>query len=74
MAGHHRLRRNDQVCIYFKTEEAAPYKLHGKYLGEDDEQVRIEGTVGDMIGHDLFIPKSEIKLIERIAQREYDEA
>lgn len=63
------LQYNDEVLIYFKTEESSPYRLFGKYRDESDEYVRIEGTLGDQIGRDIFVPKSEIKMIERIAER-----
>jgi hypothetical protein len=70
---HYQLRRGDQVSIYFKTETSAPYhapyQMHGTYKDESDEYIRIEGTVGEHIGKDIFIPKSEVKMIERIAER-----
>lgn len=67
MAGHHKLRRGDQITIYFNDLDAP--RAHGKYLNQDDEEIRIEGTVGDTIGHDLFIPIRNIRMIERLQER-----
>jgi hypothetical protein len=59
------LTHGDSVAIHFTTETAGPYVLHGSFVNQDEEYVRIEGTVGDTLGHEMFVPKSQIKFIER---------
>jgi hypothetical protein len=54
----------DNVVVFFIEEAASPYRLHGKWLSEDDQYFTIEGTVGDYIGHELVIPRDGVKFIE----------
>jgi hypothetical protein len=61
-----KLNRDDEVAIYFKDENSAPYMMHGKYISQNEEHVLIEGTVGEYIGKDYFIKHENIKMIERI--------
>lgn len=68
----YRLNRNDEIGIFFKDENSAPYRMFGKYQNEDDENIRIIGTVGDQIGREFFVPKREIKLIEVVQRRKED--
>lgn len=58
------IRVGADVVIYFNDENAAPYRMFGKYLHTNDEAVVIEGTVGDYIGKNYEIPRSNIKMIE----------
>ena len=71
-------QKDDEVAIFFKDENAAPYRMFGKFLGENELNVYIEGTVGEYSGGSYVIPKIEIKMMEitkRVPKekRAYDE-
>jgi len=71
-------QKNDQLVVHVQATEA-PFAFYGKFIKEDDENILIEGTVGDKIGTELIIPKHRITYIEVLARvsekrRAYDKA
>lgn len=60
------LNRGDQVLIHFTDQSGPPYRMQGTFVSQSDTDILIEGTVGEWIGRDLFIPRDKIKLVERI--------
>jgi hypothetical protein len=67
-----RINRGENVSVYFTDENAAPYRMFGKYVSMDDEWVEIIGTAGDYTGKRYFIPRSQIKMIEVVERRRED--
>jgi hypothetical protein len=58
------LQAGQAVSINLKDTDQPPYRLHGTFVEQDEEYVKITGTVGDRIGKELVTPKSNIKFIE----------
>jgi hypothetical protein len=60
----------DHISIFLQNDEP-PYAIHGYYKGthkfalDGDNYIIIEGTVGDDIGRDLYIPESRINYITK---------
>jgi ribosome biogenesis SPOUT family RNA methylase Rps3 len=59
------LNRGDTISIELQATEP-PYRIHGKFVTENEDYVVIEGTVGDHIGRDIFVPRNRITLITRL--------
>lgn len=49
-------KRGDQVGV----ERNDGYTTIGTFVRQDDEYIVVEGTVGNNIGHEVVIPKSNI--------------
>lgn len=63
------LRRGYHVAVYVEAKEP-PYRHHGEFLSEDEENVRIKSTIGDNTGNEVLVPKSRITHIEITSKRE----
>lgn len=57
------MKAGDNIVIDFNNTNTAPFRQHGVLRSEDDEWVRVEGTVGEDIGKTIMVPKSNIKRI-----------
>jgi hypothetical protein len=61
------LQAGQHLVIYFRfvgANDEPPYRLHGTFVEQDEEYVKVLGTVGDYIGHELVAPKTNIKFID----------
>ena len=56
------IKQGTQVVIDLETKES-PYRYHGEFISQDDEFIKIKGSVGGSTGHIIYIPKSRIKSI-----------
>ena len=63
-----RIRVGTEVSVYFNDDRSAPYRMFGKFVQMDDEWLVIKGTVGDYIGKEYQIPRSQIKMLEVIGR------
>jgi hypothetical protein len=55
-------RQNDNVSIELEGD-SPPYRVHGTFIEEDENWVKVEGTVGDTLGKMVVVPKERIKVI-----------
>lgn len=52
----------NNISIELETV-TAPFRIHGTFQMQDDEFIKVRGTVGDDIGKAILVPKSRIKTV-----------
>jgi hypothetical protein len=65
------MRAKQPISVFLQFSEP-PYMIHGMYMGTHKFNERnyliVEGTVGDHIGYDIYIPEDTITRIETRSQ------
>lgn len=56
------MKTGDHISVELETVEA-PFRQLGLFRSEDDEYIRLEGTVGNDIGKEILVPKHRVKRI-----------
>jgi hypothetical protein len=60
------LKRGDSICIEKKDD----FSIIGFFQSQDDENILIEGTVGENTGKEIIVPKANVAQIIVIRRRE----